>query len=53
VHYDLDTPLMLKEDPVIGGMIFKENGVVEIDETNGIGATVDESFLRHCEKTIV
>jgi L-alanine-DL-glutamate epimerase-like enolase superfamily enzyme len=48
VHYDLDTPLMLKEDPVIGGMRFKENGVVEIDEAVGIGARIDESFLRSC-----
>jgi L-Ala-D/L-Glu epimerase len=50
VHYDLDTPLLLKEDPVVGGMVFKENGVVEIDEAIGIGARVDESYLRKCEK---
>lgn len=50
VHYDLDTPLLLKEDPVIGGMVFKENGVVEIDESFGIGARIDESYLRKCEK---
>lgn len=50
VHYDLDTPLLLKEDPVIGGMVFKENGVIEIDESFGIGARIDESYLRKCEK---
>jgi L-alanine-DL-glutamate epimerase-like enolase superfamily enzyme len=53
VHYDLDTPLMLKEDPIVGGMVFNENGIVEIDESNGIGATVDIEFLKNCEKVIV
>lgn len=53
VHYDLDTPLMLKEDPVIGGMIFKENGVVEIDEAVGIGVKVDEEYLKTLESTQV
>ncbi len=53
VHYDLDTPLMLKEDPIVGGMVFNENGIVEIDESNGIGATVDLQFLNNCEKVIV
>ena len=53
VHYDLDTPLMLKEDPIVGGMLFKEYGIVEIDESNGIGATVDIQFLKNCEKVIV
>ncbi len=53
VHYDLDTPLMLKEDPVIGGMIFKENGVVEIDEAFGTGATIDENFLKKCESVVI
>lgn len=46
VHYDLDTPLMLKEDPIVGGMIFKENGIVEIDDAIGIGVKVDEEYLK-------
>jgi L-Ala-D/L-Glu epimerase len=53
VHYDLDTPLMLKEDPVVGGLIFKENGIVEIDESAGIGAGIDESHLEKCEKVVI
>lgn len=53
VHYDLDTPLLLKEDPVAGGMVFKENGIVKIDEAIGIGAKIDESYLRKCEKVTV
>ncbi len=53
IHYDLDTPLMLKEDPVVGGMMFLENGIVEIDDAIGIGATVDEAYLKNCEKVIL
>lgn len=53
VHYDLDTPLMLKEDPVVGGMKFLDNGVVEIDDAVGIGATVDEVYLKKCEMIVI
>lgn len=53
LHYDLDTPLMLKDDPILGGMIFKENGIVEIDDSIGIAATVDTQFLKTCEKITI
>jgi L-Ala-D/L-Glu epimerase len=53
VHYDLDTPLLLKEDPVVGGMVFKENGIVEIDDAPGIGARIDERYLEKCEKVVI
>ena len=53
VHYDLDTPLLLKEDPVVGGMVFKENGIVEIDEAVGIGAKIDETVLTGCERIVI
>ena len=53
VHYDLDTPLMLKEDPVVGGMQFLENGFVEIDDAVGIGATIDEKYLKSSESITI
>ncbi len=54
VHYDLDTPLMLKEDPVTGGMQYLKGGIVEIDETvPGIGAIIQSSFLAKAESIIV
>ena len=53
VHYDLDTPLMLKEDPVVGGMQFLDNGFVEIDDAVGIGATIDEKYLKSSESIII
>ena len=46
VHFDFDTPLMIAEDPVTGGMQYKANGIIEIDETPGIGAAIDEAYLK-------
>jgi len=41
VYNDFDTPLMLEEDPVTGGIQYGENGKITIPETPGLGAAVD------------
>ncbi|HMO34026.1 MAG TPA: dipeptide epimerase [Lacibacter sp.] len=46
VHYDLDTPLLLKKDPIAGGLAFRENGRVELSDAPGIGAWPEEEVLR-------
>ncbi len=46
VYCDFDTPLMFTEDPVVGGITYSANGVVSVPETNGLGATVDEKYLK-------
>ncbi len=38
IYFDFDTALMFSEDPVEGGIIYKENGVIEVPEEPGIGA---------------
>ncbi|WP_121353477.1 mandelate racemase/muconate lactonizing enzyme family protein [Flavisolibacter nicotianae] len=48
-HCDFDTPLMFTEDPVIGGISYLENGVIDVPETPGLGAVIDESYLRNAE----
>ena len=53
VHFDFDTPLMLSQDPVVGGMKYEANGVITIDESPGIGATIDEGFLNKAEKVVI
>jgi L-alanine-DL-glutamate epimerase-like enolase superfamily enzyme len=53
VHCDFDTPLMFTEDPVAGGIQYKEGGVIELPEGNGLGATIDEKWLRHAETAVV
>jgi L-Ala-D/L-Glu epimerase len=52
-HYDFDTALMFSENPVTGGIIYEKNGVVKVPEMAGLGATVDESWLKKLEKVII
>jgi L-Ala-D/L-Glu epimerase len=49
-HCDFDTPLMFTEDPIIGGIQYKANGVIEVPDAPGLGAVVDESYLERGEK---
>ncbi|MCK3685329.1 dipeptide epimerase [Maribellus sp. YY47] len=46
VFNDFDTPLMLEEDPVIGGISYGENGKVTVPQAPGLGLTVDPVFLK-------
>ena len=52
-HYDFDTALMFREDPVTGGIIYKENGVVIVPEVAGLGASIDQSWLNRLETVVV
>jgi L-alanine-DL-glutamate epimerase-like enolase superfamily enzyme len=52
VHYDFDTALMFSEDPVTGGIIYRSNGVVEVPEAPGIGATVSPERLMRMEQVV-
>jgi L-Ala-D/L-Glu epimerase len=51
--YDMDTCLLgHQEDPVIGGVHF--NGYfLELPDTIGIGADIDEKYLKHCEQIVI
>lgn len=51
-HCDFDTPLMFTEDPVIGGIEYLDKGRLRITDTPGLGAAIDESYLRKAEKFI-
>jgi L-alanine-DL-glutamate epimerase-like enolase superfamily enzyme len=46
IHYDLDSPLMLSEDPVIGGMKYAPDWTVTVDNAPGHGASFDPEFLQ-------
>jgi L-Ala-D/L-Glu epimerase len=46
IHFDLDAPLMLSEDPILRGCIYGANGEVTIGDDIGIGAAFDESCLK-------
>ena len=49
-HCDLDTPLLFAEDPVLGGMQYRAQGVLELPDAPGLGATIDPAYLRGAEQ---
>ncbi len=52
-HYDFDTALMFSEDLVTGGIVYEKNGVVKVPETIGLGATIEEHWLKKMEKVVI
>jgi L-Ala-D/L-Glu epimerase len=52
-HFDFDTALMFKEDPVSGGIVYEKNGVVKVPEMTGLGATVNEAWLNKMENVSI
>jgi L-alanine-DL-glutamate epimerase-like enolase superfamily enzyme len=52
-YFDFDSPLMMEEDPVIGGITYEKGGAVLLSDTPGLGATVDEMFLKRLEKLLI
>jgi L-Ala-D/L-Glu epimerase len=52
-HCDFDTPLMFTEDPVIGGIKYLDKGIIDVPDTPGLGAVIDESYLKKAEKYII
>jgi Na+-translocating ferredoxin:NAD+ oxidoreductase RnfG subunit len=44
---------MFTEDPVKGGIIYKENGVIDIPEVPGLGAKIEERYLNKAERIIL
>ena len=52
-HFDFDTCLMFSEDPVSGGIQYKNNGIIEVPQIAGLGATVEQHWLDRLEKVIV
>lgn len=52
-HCDFDTPLMFTQDPVIGGIKYLEHGVIDVPDTPGLGAAIDDAWLVGAEKAVV
>jgi len=53
VHYDMDSSLMLAEDPVTEGIVYQGKGKWTLDDHIGIGAGFDEEFLNKMEQVTV
>jgi L-alanine-DL-glutamate epimerase-like enolase superfamily enzyme len=53
LFYDFDTPLMFIEDPVNDGISYGPGGEVTLPGKPGLGASVDENYLKRLEKIIL
>lgn len=52
-QFDFDSPLMIEDDPVEGGITYGENGRVSLPNTPGLGARVREDYLRELKRMVV
>jgi L-alanine-DL-glutamate epimerase-like enolase superfamily enzyme len=51
--YDMDSSLLGHQaDPVVGGVIYK-GYFLEVPDSPGIGADIDDEFLKNCEQIII
>jgi L-alanine-DL-glutamate epimerase-like enolase superfamily enzyme len=53
IYCDFDTPLMFTEDPISGGITYDDKGVVTLPDAIGLGASVDEKYLKRLKKVEV
>ena len=43
-YFDMDTPLMFRDDPVEGGLTYGANGAITLPQGIGIGASIKERY---------
>lgn len=53
VFYDLDSPFEHALDPVTGGAAYRDHYHLDLPDTPGHGADMDEGFLKEMEKIVV
>ena len=46
---DVSVTYFNMEDPVIGGIRYLENGVIDVPDVPGLGAVIDESYLNEAD----
>jgi L-alanine-DL-glutamate epimerase-like enolase superfamily enzyme len=53
IYYDIDSNLLFKDDPITGGFTLNEDLSLKMPDAIGIGADIDEKFLKTAEKYTV
>jgi L-alanine-DL-glutamate epimerase-like enolase superfamily enzyme len=53
VHFDMDSALMLSEDPVMGGIEYLQDGEIHLPDAVGLGVDISEEYLDKMKKIIV
>jgi L-alanine-DL-glutamate epimerase-like enolase superfamily enzyme len=49
----MDSPLMLSEDPIQGGIVYDKGGKITLSEAIGIGVDVSEAYLKTLEHCMI
>lgn len=52
-HFDFDTALMFSSDPVTGGIQYQPGGLIQVPDTAGLGAIINEERLNEMDKVLV
>jgi L-alanine-DL-glutamate epimerase-like enolase superfamily enzyme len=52
-HYDMDSFLMLAEDPVEGGIDYQPGGQIRVPDSIGLGVTLGSTFLAGLERVVI
>ena len=50
---DFDTPMMLSEDEIEGGIVYGPNGLVEVSDNPGLGAKPSTTWLSSLKKQVI
>lgn len=51
--FDFDSPLMMEEDPIKGGITYNPGGIISMPDAPGLGATIDEGYLKSLKCIII
>jgi L-alanine-DL-glutamate epimerase-like enolase superfamily enzyme len=52
-YCDFDTPLMMEEDPVEGGITYGQGGEIHVPDAPGLGATIKKDFLERLPVEVI
>ncbi len=52
-YYDFDSPLMMLQDPVSGGLRYGSGGSVAMTDAPGLGATIKEEFMLSPDRIVI
>jgi L-Ala-D/L-Glu epimerase len=51
--FDFDTPLMFSEDPVEGGIVYRDQGKVMVPDLPGVGVKLSNHYLKNYKAKLV
>lgn len=53
IHFDMDSALMLSQDPIIGGIKYLEGGEISLPDSIGLGVDISQEYLDKMKKITI